>query len=128
MLRRFSFSLGRIDRNFFLIIFFDFGRRCAARRQTSKKNPSFNLAFFSIFGGGAQHAAKNRKKCQVFIKHFFRFLAAVRSTPPKIEKNAKVPLIYRLEMSWHQNGFVKSFRNECSVFLEGNFFHRLTCC
>ena len=50
---------------------------------------NFFKAFFSIFGGGAQHAAKNRKKCQVFIKHFFRFLAAVRSTPPKIGKNAK---------------------------------------
>ena len=24
---------------------------------------SFRYAFFSIFGGGAQHAAKNRKKC-----------------------------------------------------------------
>ena len=43
-----------------------------------------------MFGGGAQHAAKNRKKYQVFIKHFFRFLAAVRSTPPKIGKNAFV--------------------------------------
>ena len=32
------------------------------------------------------------KKCQVFIKHFFRFLAAVRSTPPQIEKNAKFSL------------------------------------
>ena len=25
----------------------------------------------------------------LFFNHFFRFLAAVRSTPPKIEKNAK---------------------------------------
>ena len=33
-------SLGRIDRNFFLIIFFDFWWRCAARRQKSKKMPS----------------------------------------------------------------------------------------
>ena len=32
-----------------------------------------------------------RRGCgrDVFFKHFFRFLAAVRSTPPKIEKNAK---------------------------------------
>ena len=25
---------------------------------------------------------------EVFVKHFFQFLAAARSTPPKIEKNA----------------------------------------
>ena len=49
---------------FSLSIFFDFWRRCAARRQKSKK-------------------------CQVFIKHVFRFLAVVRSTPPKIGNNAK---------------------------------------
>ena len=84
-------------------------------RQKPKKKPSFRYAFFSIFGGGAQHAAKNRKKCKifvthffdfwrryaaknrktckVFVSHFFRFLAAVRSTPPKIEKNAKFSFV-----------------------------------
>ena len=58
----------------------------------SKIKVSFVLhqSFFSIFGGGAQHATKNRKKCKVFVSHFFGFLAAVRSTPPKIEKNAFV--------------------------------------
>ena len=50
-----------IKKSFSFRIFFDFWRRWAARRQKSKKMQSF--AFFSIFGGGAQHAAKNRKKC-----------------------------------------------------------------
>ena len=27
------------------------------------ENINVNQAFFSIFGGGAQHAANNRKKC-----------------------------------------------------------------
>mgnify|MGYP001316781236 CR=1 FL=1 len=49
--------------NFSSSIFFDFWRRCAARRQKSEKMLSFRFAFFSIFGGGAQHAAKNQKKC-----------------------------------------------------------------
>ena len=31
--------------------------------KIEKKMQSFRYAFFSIFGGGAQHAAKNRKKC-----------------------------------------------------------------
>ena len=82
----------KIDKpaKFSLRIFFDFWRRCTARCQKSKKVLSFRFAFFSIFGGGAQHAANKRKKCFRFVSHFFRFLAAVRSTPPKIEKNVFV--------------------------------------
>ena len=30
-----------------------------------------------------------RRIFPIFLKHFFRFLAAVHSTPPKIGKNAK---------------------------------------
>ena len=37
------------------------------RKISETKLLSFHLAFFSVFGGGAQHAAKNRKKNQVFI-------------------------------------------------------------
>ena len=37
------------------------------------KMQSFHNAFFSIFGGGAQHAAKNRKKCKVFVNCFVKF-------------------------------------------------------
>ena len=44
--------LGRIDRKFFLIIFFDFWRRCAARRQKSKKMPSL------IFSTVARHSCR----------------------------------------------------------------------
>ena len=71
----------------------------------------FLKAFFSIFGSGAQHAAKNRKKCQVLWPNFRRHSEiprkipngenyrnpplllvvnkAVRSTPQKIGNNAK---------------------------------------
>ena len=45
--------------------------------------------------GGGSRPPPDPPQCgygQVFIKHFFRFLAAVRSTPPKIGKNAKFSL------------------------------------
>jgi hypothetical protein len=48
----------------FEILFIVFWRRCVARRPKSEK-------------------------CQAIINHFIRFLAAVRSTPPTIDKNDK---------------------------------------
>ena len=46
----------------------------------------------------------------IFVKHFFRFLAAVRSTPPKIEKNAKfVRRIVRSFVESYVRSFVRSF-------------------
>ena len=55
--------------------------------------PDLFKAFFSIFGGGAQHAAKNWKKCQVVrlnVRRNFQNSAEISKIPP-------VRLLVRLE-------------------------------
>ena len=61
----------------------------------------FHVKFFIRYGVSEYFSPAPRilrtdftdKISLIFSKHFFQFLAAVRSTPPKIGKNAKVFLV-----------------------------------
>ena len=52
-----------IKKSFCYAFFSIFGGGAQHAAKNRKKIQNFRFAFFSIFGDGAQHAAKNRKKC-----------------------------------------------------------------
>ena len=80
--------------------FFGFFGGGAQHATKNRKNAKFSLRIFSIFGCGAQHAAKNRQKMLSFRFACFSIFGGGAQHAAKNQKNAKFSLSIFFDFWW----------------------------